>query len=71
MQPPSRNGESPKTVFERRERRAKELNAFLIVLAIGLAALDATCFAALKLSTFYSGLLATQSEDSAVAGGRR
>ncbi len=71
MQPPSPNGNSPKTVFEKRERRAKELNAFLIVLAIGLAALDATCFAALKLSAFYSGLLAMHSGDSADTSGRR
>ncbi len=58
MQPSSQNRNSPKTIFERLDQRVKELNAFLIVLAIGLATLDATCFAALKLWAFYSGLFA-------------
>ncbi len=32
------------------DRAAKELNAFLLVLAIGLAVLDFTCFFAFKIS---------------------
>jgi hypothetical protein len=32
------------------DRAAKELNAFLLVLAIGLAVLDFTCFFAVKIS---------------------
>ena len=31
------------------DRAVRELNAFLVVLAIGLAALDATCFLAFKV----------------------
>lgn len=31
------------------ERAVRELNAFLLVLAIGLAVLDATCFVAFKV----------------------
>lgn len=34
---------------ERFDRAIKELNAFLLVLAIGLAVLDATCFLAFKV----------------------
>jgi hypothetical protein len=71
MQPSSRNGNSLKSVVQQLDRRANGLNAFLLVLAIGLATLDATCFAALKLSAFYAGLLATHAGDSTATSGRR
>ncbi len=51
------NHNSPKGLFERLEQRTKELNAFLVVLAIGLLALDATCFTLLKLTARYRGFL--------------
>ena len=41
-----RSSHSP---FDRRERRLGDVNAVLLTLAIGLAVLDGTCFAAFKL----------------------
>jgi hypothetical protein len=35
--------------MQRFDRAVRELNAFLLVLAIGLAALDATCFIAFEM----------------------
>jgi hypothetical protein len=37
--------------MQRLDRLAGELNAFLMVFAIGLAILDATCFVAMRTST--------------------
>jgi len=39
-----------KPLVKRLDRWAGEINAFLMVLALGLAVLDATCFAALHLN---------------------
>ncbi len=40
---------SSRSPFDRRERRLGDVNAVLLTLAIGLAVLDGTCFAAFKL----------------------
>ena len=42
-----------KTLGQRMDHGFAELNAFLMVLAIGLAILDTTCFTALKLGEAY------------------
>jgi hypothetical protein len=39
---------APKALVRRLDRCAGELNAFLMVLAVGLAILDGTCFTALR-----------------------
>lgn len=44
-----REDAGPKRLIDRLEHVASELNAFLLVLAIGLAALNLTCFFAFKV----------------------
>ena len=41
---------SPKRPLARLDRVAREMNAFLLVLALGLAALDLTCFWAFRVA---------------------
>ena len=40
----SRNRQPPKGLLDRLDRAAGNMNAYLLVIAIGLAALDFTCF---------------------------
>lgn len=50
MQDPFRNkNEKPRGIAARMDRAAADVNAVLLVLAIGLAALDFSCFFAFKL----------------------
>ena len=49
MRPQSSRQAVAKQVFQRINKAAGELNAFLMVIAIGLAALDLTCLYALTL----------------------
>lgn len=51
------------------DRAIAELNAILLVLAIGLGALDATCFVAFKVRDALpsTGLIATAGPNSAAA----
>jgi hypothetical protein len=39
-----RDGQPPKGLLDRLDRAAGNMNAYLLVIAIGLAALDFTCF---------------------------
>ena len=48
QQPPLREGQTPKHLMHRLDRLFGDMNAFLIVLAIGLAVLDFSCFTALR-----------------------
>ena len=41
---------SPKRLLARLDRVAREMNAFLLVLALGLAALDLTCLWAFRIA---------------------
>jgi hypothetical protein len=41
---------SPKRLLARLDRVAREMNAFLLVLALGLAALDLTCLWAFRMA---------------------
>jgi hypothetical protein len=47
--PKSRDGDSPTTLRRRLDRWVAELNAFLIVFALGLAIMDGTCFLILQI----------------------
>lgn len=47
---PNKPGLSVPALLQQLDRWAGEKNAFLIVLAIGLAVLNGTCFALLKLN---------------------
>jgi hypothetical protein len=49
MQRLPHENKGPKTLMQRLDRNAGELNTFLMVFAIGLAILDATCLTVLKL----------------------
>ena len=50
---------SSRSPFDRRERRLGQANAVLLTLAIGLAVLDGTCFAAFKLIHVVAPLIHT------------
>lgn len=43
------NRNTPKAAVQQLNRLAGEVNAFLIILALGLAIVDGTCFGAMKL----------------------
>jgi len=47
--PKSRDGDSPTTLRHQLDRWVAELNAFLIVFAVGLAIMDGTCFLILQM----------------------
>ena len=47
-QPDSDRSHSPRALVRRLDRCVAELNAFLMVLAVGLAILDVTCLTALR-----------------------
>jgi hypothetical protein len=47
----SHDRQPPKPLAKQLDRWAGELNAFLMVLAVGLAVLDFTCFTALHINT--------------------
>ena len=49
-----RDHDRPKTLVARLDRIAREMNAFLVVLAIGLATLDATCYWAKAVSDAFA-----------------
>jgi hypothetical protein len=44
-----RGDQTPKSLLGRLDRAAGKMNAFLLVIAIGLAALDFTCFWVIKV----------------------
>ena len=62
-----RNGASAKRLIDRLDRAAHDMNAMLLVLAIGLAALDATCFFAFQARNALSEVNRV-SADPSVAG---
>ena len=51
MQPSSSHHNAPQPFIRRVDRMLGEINALLVALAIGLAALDLTCFVALNTVT--------------------
>jgi hypothetical protein len=53
------NDRSSRSPLDRRERRFGDVNAVLLALAIGLAVLDGTCFAAFKLIDAVAPLIHT------------
>lgn len=55
-----------RTLTARLDRAARDMNAFLLVLAIGLATLDLTCLWAFKMRDALPGM--TRSSASAAAG---
>jgi hypothetical protein len=67
-QPHSHDGRSPKTLIQRLERVAGELNSLLLAVAIGLAVLDITCLIALKVSTLPVWRYDTAALSRSVAG---
>lgn len=56
----------PKGLAARLDRAAGDLNAFLLVLAIGLATLDLTCFWAFKMRDALPSMALTTSSSAAV-----
>jgi hypothetical protein len=53
------NDRSSRSPLDRRQRRFGDVNAVLLALAIGLAVLDGTCFAAFKLIHVVAPLIHT------------
>jgi hypothetical protein len=49
MRLPSSSGDNPTSLIGRLDRIAGHMNAFLVVVAIGLALLDLTCFSAVTV----------------------
>jgi hypothetical protein len=56
----------PRTLTARLDRAARDMNAFLLVLAIGLATLDLTCLWAFKMRDALPGM--TRNSANAAAG---
>ena len=56
--------DSPKHLLARLDRVAREMNAFLLVLALGLAALDLTCLWAFKLQDALPAMTRTSAASS-------
>lgn len=74
QQPPLRNDHSPGNeqaqggLLRRLDRLAGEMNAFLLVLAIGLAVLDLTFFMTLEVSAALQHPFEPQTAQHATAG---
>src|SRR6266542_6921331 len=50
LDPSPQNDDSPKRLLVRLDRVAREMNVFLLVLALGLAVLDLTCLWAVRMA---------------------
>jgi hypothetical protein len=64
------NGQASGGLMRRLDRVAGELNAFLLVLAIGLAVLDLTCFMTLEVSQALQHPFEPQTAQHGSAGGQ-
>src|SRR5436853_7843948 len=58
--------DSSKRLLARLDRIAREMNAFLLVLAIGLATLDLTCLWAFKLRDALPAMTRTSASSTAI-----
>lgn len=61
---PTRDDANPSRVRNRLMHAAGEVNAFLLVLAIGLAVLDFTCFCAFQVKDALPSAVRTRAEHS-------
>ena len=72
MRLPSSSDNESTSLIRRLDRIAGQMNVFLVILAIGLALLDLTCFSALTveqaIATGHPGIAATIADGSSRSG---